>query len=80
MRPAIAYRLKRVAAGDSVYEISLYPLSAHDVVAGHALLIGAKGVLIGDDGALIQYKTESTMARLSGRVIGGAPSACKDLA
>lgn len=77
--PSIAYRLARVAAGDGVCGISLYSVSAHDVVAGHALLIGAKGVLIGEDGSPIQYKTESTMSRVSGRVFGGALSACSEL-
>ena len=78
--PSIAYRLARVAAGDGVCGISLYPVSAHDVVAGHALLIGAKGVLVGEDGSPIQYKTESTMSRVSGRVYGGAPRVCAELA
>lgn len=77
--PSIAYRLARVAAGDGVCGISLYPISAHDVVAGHALLIGAKGVLVGEDGTSIEYVTESSMARVSGRVFGGAPLACADL-
>lgn len=74
--PSIAYRLAKVAAGDGICGISLYPVSAHDVVAGHALLIGAKGVLVGEDGSPIQYTTEDTMAKVSGRVFGGAPSAC----
>ena len=43
--PSIAYRLAKVAAGDVVCGVSLYPVSAHDVVAGHALLRGAGGVL-----------------------------------
>ena len=42
--------------------------------------MSAEKDMIGEDRALIQYKTESTMARLLGRVFGGAPSACKDLA
>ncbi|WP_426217854.1 inositol monophosphatase family protein [Pseudomonas sp. DWRC2-2] len=77
--PSIAYRLARVAAGDGVCGISLYPVSAHDVVAGHALLLGASGVLIGDNASPIQYTTEATMAKVSGRVFGGAPSACTAL-
>ena len=77
--PSIAYRLARVAAGDGVCGISLYPVSAHDVVAGHAVLIGAKGVMIGEDGSPIHYTTESTMTKVSGRVFGGAPSACSEL-
>jgi fructose-1,6-bisphosphatase/inositol monophosphatase family enzyme len=48
--PSIAYRLAKVAAGDGVCGISLYPVSAHDVVAGHALLMGAKGMLVDEVG------------------------------
>lgn len=77
--PSIAYRLAKVAAGDGICGISLYPVSAHDVVAGHALLIGAKGTLIGENGAPIEYVTQSDMARVSGRVFGGAPLTCADL-
>lgn len=44
--PSIAYRLARVAAGDGVAGVSLVPISAHDVVAGHALIKGAGGVLL----------------------------------
>lgn len=39
--PSVAYRLARVAAGDGVAAVSLTSLSAHDVAAAHALLIGA---------------------------------------
>ncbi|WP_062390149.1 inositol monophosphatase family protein [Pseudomonas abietaniphila] len=77
---SIAYRLARVAAGDGVCAVSLYPVSAHDVVAGHALLQGAKGVLVGQDGAPIRYTTEGLKRPVSGRVFGGAPRACTDLA
>ena len=77
--PSIAYRLARVAAGDGICGISLYPVSAHDVVAGHALLLGARGVLIGEDGVPIRYSTDAVMAKVSGRVLGGAPTACIEL-
>ncbi|MEN1833816.1 inositol monophosphatase family protein [Pseudomonas lijiangensis] len=77
--PSIAYRLAKVAAGDGVSGLSLYPVSAHDVVAGHALLIGAKGVLVDEEGAPVQYITETTMARVSGRVFGGSAGACIEL-
>lgn len=77
--PSIAYRLAKAAAGDGVCGVSLYPVSAHDVVAGHALLIGAKGVLVDEKGAHVRYLTEGTMARVSGRVFGGSPSACIEL-
>lgn len=77
--PSIAYRLAKVAAGDGVCGISLYPVSAHDVAAGHALLIGAKGALVGEDGAPVRYITKSTMTRISGRVFGGAALVCCEL-
>lgn len=77
--PSIAYRLAKVAAGDGVCGVSLYPVSAHDVVAGHALLIGANGVLVDEEDASVRYVTEGTMARVSGRVFGGSPSACFEL-
>lgn len=77
--PSIAYRLAKVAAGDGVCGVSLYPVSAHDVVAGHALLLGAQGVLLDEDGHPARYAIEGTLARVSGRVFGGSPSACIEL-
>lgn len=77
--PSIAYRLARVAAGDGICGISLYPVSAHDVVAGHALLLGSKGVLIDESGHPIRYETDTQMARVSNRCFGGAISACLQL-
>lgn len=77
--PSIAYRLARVAAGDGICGVSLFPVSAHDVVAGHALLIGANGVLIDESGAGIEYKADVGMLRVSTRCFGGAPQACAEL-
>ncbi|NMX83606.1 inositol monophosphatase [Pseudomonas sp. WS 5503] len=77
--PSIAYTLARVAAGDGVCGVSLYSVSAHDVVAGHALLIGAKGVLVDEHGSPIKYQTEAEMHRVSKRCFGGTPNACADL-
>lgn len=78
--PSIAYRLAKVAAGDGVCGLSLYPVSAHDVVAGHALLIGAKGVLVDEYGDPIQYRTEVEMLKVCQRCFGGAPNVCSELA
>ncbi|ENL6833781.1 inositol monophosphatase [Pseudomonas aeruginosa] len=77
--PSIAYRLARVAAGDGVCAVSLYPLSAHDVVAGHALLRATGGVLLDQKGQPITYRTEANMATVSQRCFGGAPTACSSL-
>lgn len=77
--PSIAYRLARVAAGDGVCGVSLYAVSAHDVVAGHALLMGANGVLVDEDGDPIRYQTEAEMLQVSQRCFGGAPRVCADL-
>lgn len=78
--PSIAYRLALVAASDGVCGISLYPVSAHDVVAGHALLRGAKGVLVDQDGQPIEYNTKLEMLKVCRWCFGGAPRACTELA
>lgn len=77
--PSIAYRLARVAAGDGICGVSLYAVSAHDVVAGHALLRGAGGVLMDENGLEIHYATEAKMETVAQRCFGGSPSACSEL-
>lgn len=77
--PSIAYRLAKVAAGDGVCGVSLYPVAAHDVAAGHALLRGAGGVLLDERGEDITYVTEANMQKASRRCFGGSVSACQTL-
>lgn len=77
--PSIAYRLARVAAGDGDAGVSLVPVSAHDVAAGHALLIGAGGVLVDQNGIGITYATEVSMQTVSRRCFGGTAEACQAL-
>lgn len=57
--PSIAYRLAKVAVGDAVCGVSLFPVSAHDVVAGHALLRASGGILIDQIGRPIKYSGSS---------------------
>jgi myo-inositol-1(or 4)-monophosphatase len=78
--PSIAYRLAKVAAGDGVCGVSVSPVSAHDVVAGHALLRGAGGVLLNETGDSIKYVTQDNMQVVSRRCFGGLEAACKTLA
>ncbi|XLX40685.1 inositol monophosphatase family protein [Ectopseudomonas mendocina] len=78
--PSIAYRLARVAAGDALACASLVPVSAHDVVGGHALLIGGQGVLLNQDGNPVTYDTLAMMTQASARCFGGALGACRELA
>ncbi|WP_278378585.1 inositol monophosphatase family protein [Stutzerimonas kunmingensis] len=77
--PSIAYRLARVAAGDAVACASLVPVSAHDVVGGHALLIGAHGALLNQSGGPIRYDSETQMTKVSERCFGGGLNACREL-
>lgn len=77
--PSIAYRLALAAAGDAVAGVSLVPVGAHDVVAGHALLIGAQGVLLNQDGNSVTYSTQAKLSQVSSRCFGGAPKACEEL-
>jgi ADP-ribosyl-[dinitrogen reductase] hydrolase len=53
--PSIAYRLARVAVGDGIATLTLRPVNALDIVAGHALLIAAGGVLVSEDGMPVTY-------------------------
>lgn len=39
----------------------------------------AELVLIDEDGTPVQYKTEATIAKVSGCVFGGVPDACSEL-
>jgi myo-inositol-1(or 4)-monophosphatase len=77
--PSIAYRLARVAVGDAIACASLVPVSAHDIAAGHALLIGAGGVILNEDGEPISYESETCLLRASLRCFGGASRACLKL-
>jgi len=75
--PSIAYRLARVAVGDGIGTLTLRPVNALDVAAGHALLLAAGGVLVAEDGVPVTY-TELGESRPSA-CFGGAPAAVATL-
>jgi ADP-ribosylglycohydrolase len=75
--PSIAYRLARAAVGDGIATLTLRPVNALDVVAGHALLLAAGGVLVAEDGVPVAY-TEQGESRPSA-CFGGAPAAVATL-
>ncbi|UUY10649.1 hypothetical protein LRS11_18065 [Pseudomonas sp. J452] len=77
--PSIAYRLARAAAGDGVAGVSLYGVSPHDVVAGHALLLAAGGNLFDQDGQPIRYTTPAEFSSPVTRCFGGERAACLTL-
>jgi ADP-ribosylglycohydrolase len=62
-----------VAVGDAVATLTLRPVSAHDIAAGHALLLAAGGVLVREDGAPVRYDTEGDCRPFA--CFGGAPDA-----
>ena len=62
--PSIAYRLARVAVGDGIATVTLRPVNAHDIVAGHALLTAAGGVLVAEDGMEVTYAEDGTQPPL----------------
>jgi fructose-1,6-bisphosphatase/inositol monophosphatase family enzyme len=76
--PSIAYRLALVAAGEGVVGVSLNGPCAWDFAGGHALLRGAGGVLVNQDGREITFDdngwTETQF------VFGGGPTMVRDLA
>ena len=75
--PSIAYRLARVAVGDGIATLTLRPVNALDIVAGHALLIATGGVLMSEDGVQVTYSAlgESRPSAC----FGGAPAAVATL-
>jgi len=53
--PSIAYRLALAAAGEGVAAVSLNSPGSWDYGAGHALIRGAGGVLVDQDGKPVRY-------------------------
>ena len=76
--PSIAYRLARVAAGDGVATVSLSAPGGLDYAAGHALLRGAGGMLLDEDGEEVTYSPDGESHVM--RCFGGAPEAARELA
>ena len=76
--PSIAYRLARVAAGDGVAAVSLSAPCGLDYAAGYALLRGAGGVLLDEDGQDVTYSANGESHVL--RCFGGAPEPARELA
>lgn len=77
--PSIAYRLARVAAGDSVAAVSLYSVSPHDLVAGHALLRAVNGDIWNEKGELVRYAAPQAFTQSLNFCFGGAQAACMEL-
>jgi ADP-ribosyl-[dinitrogen reductase] hydrolase len=75
--PSIAYRLARIAVGDGIATLTLRPVNALDIAAGHALLMAAGGVLVAEDGTPVSYN-ELGESRPSA-CFGGAPKAVDTL-
>jgi fructose-1,6-bisphosphatase/inositol monophosphatase family enzyme len=69
--PSIAYRLARIAVGDSVGTMSLNTITTLDYAAGHALLRAVGGVLTDGAGRPITY-TDAGDSEAVG-CFGGAP-------
>lgn len=71
--PSIAYRLARVAVGDGIATVTLRPVHAHDIAAGHALLTAAGGILVAEDGVPVTYGQDGDSRPFA--CFGGSPSA-----
>ena len=75
--PSIAYRLARVAVGDAVGTVTLRPVNAHDIAAGHALVGAAGGVLLAEDGVAVRYGVDGACRPFA--CFGGAAGAVATL-
>ncbi len=77
--PSIAYRLARVAAGDGAACVSLYPVSPHDVIAGHALLKAVGGDIFDQEAKSIRYTASAEFIGPVEQCFGGHVEACRTL-
>jgi ADP-ribosylglycohydrolase len=76
--PSIAYRLARVAVGDGIAAVSTRGPRAAHFAAGHALLLGAGGLLLNEVGQPVAYSRRGDSA--VGACFGGAPASAWELA
>jgi hypothetical protein len=81
--PSIAYRMARVAAGEGVAAFGVQKpghrlIAGWDYAGGHALLRGAGGTLLGENGSEIVYANDGRSEAVG--CFGGAPSAAAELA
>ncbi len=76
--PSIAYRMARVAVGDGVATASTSGPGDLDYAAGHALLIGAGGIMIDQTGGPVTY-TQLGFSKVE-KCFAGAPKAVHALA
>jgi len=75
--PSIAYRLARVAAGDGVAAVSLNGPVSWDYAGGHALMRGAGGVLVDQQGENVSYSSDGRSS--TQRCFGGSLKIVQDL-
>jgi ADP-ribosylglycohydrolase/fructose-1,6-bisphosphatase/inositol monophosphatase family enzyme len=76
--PSIAYRLALVAVGDGVAGVSLAGSRSWDYAAGHALVRGAGGDLIDQQGRVVTYDVRGRSS--AARCFGGALGVVQELA
>jgi len=76
--PSIAYRLALAACGDYAAALSLHGPDNYDVGAGHALLRGAGGAMLNEEGKEWRYNELGDLA-VGGLCFGGRHAACADL-
>ena len=72
--PSIAYRLALAAAGDAAAAVSWHNPGDWDYAAGHALILGAGGIFLSEDGREITYAEDGTSKVV--RCFGGDPGIC----
>lgn len=76
--PSIAYRLALVAAGEGEVGVSLNGPGDWDYAAGHALLRGAGGALIDQNGSPVAYAPDGSSS--TSACYGGAPGLVGEIA
>jgi len=77
--PSIAWRMALVAAGEGDVTVSLGGPESWDLAAGHALLLGAGGLLLNRRGGELHYNSQGH-CQAHGGIFAGAPALARELA
>lgn len=75
--PSIAYRLAQAAGGDGAAAVSWHSPGDWDYAGGHALIRGAGGIFVNENGTEITYGLDGSSK--VGHCFGGYPPVVRDL-
>ena len=78
---SVAYRLALAAVGEGQAAISIATTSDYDFAGGHAIIMGAGGIVVGANGKVPEYAPQGgRVVSDGGLLVGGSPTIVRALA